>query len=123
MPLRGMINKIKPLIMASARSLKETFLRLQIPDLTTTDAVVAPHVVIMTRVTKNAADLILEAVVLQGAIGGHLVAQAKVAPGVLTTGMLTLRLLPRFTFLLLRGSLVKMTLEESLESSEKLKKS
>jgi len=122
MPLRGMINKIRPRIMASVRTLKETTLSLQIPDLTTTDAVVAPHVVIPTRVTKNAADLILEAVVLLGAMGGHL-AQAKVAPVELTTGMLTLRLSPRFTSLLLKGSLVKMTLEESLESSELLKQS
>jgi len=122
MPLRGMINKIKPRTMASARTLKETILSLQIPDLTTMGAVVAPHVVMTTRVTKNAADLILEAVAPQGAMGGHL-AQAKVAPVALTTGMLTLRLLPRFTSLLLRGSLVKMTLEESLENSVELKKS
>lgn len=65
MQLRGMINKIKPRKMASARTLRETILSLQILDLTTTDAVVAPHVVMMTRVTKNAADLILEAVAPQ----------------------------------------------------------
>ena len=59
MPQRGMINKIKPRIMASARTLKETILSLQIPDLTTMGAVVAPHAVMTTRVTKNAADLIL----------------------------------------------------------------
>jgi hypothetical protein len=39
-----------------------------------------------------------------------------------TTGMLTLRLSPRFTSLLWRGSLVRMTLEENLVSSEALKK-
>ena len=122
MPQRGMINKIKPRIMASARTLKETILSLQIPDLTTMDAVVAPHVAMKTRVTKNAADLILEAVGLQEATRG-LLAQAKAAPVALTTGMLTLRLSPRFTSLLLRGSLVRTTLEESLESSEQLRKS
>ena len=77
----------------------------------------------MKTVTKNAADLVpLVDAPLQEATRG-LLALAKEAHVVSTTGMLTLRLSPRFTSLLLRGSLVRMTLEESLESSEVLRKS
>lgn len=121
MQLRGMITTIRPHKTACVIILKMTILSLQIQDTTTTDAIVG-LLVVMMRVTKNAADLILEAVDLQEGVMRDLLAQAKEALVALTTGMQTLRLSPRFMSLLSKGSLEKMILEESLESSVVLKK-
>lgn len=121
--LRELINKIKPLIMASVRLPKVTIQSQKTIGSNTmvVEANLLP-VSTMRMVTKNAADQVLVVAAPQEATRG-LLALAKEALVALTTGMLTLKLSLRFTSLLLRGSLVKMTLEESLESSEVLRKS
>jgi hypothetical protein len=91
--------------MASERLHKVNTQRLKILDSITMVANKAIPLLATTmmRVTKNAADLDQEAVDLQDlqeATTGGLLAQAKEAPVVSTTGMLTLRLSPRFTSLL-----------------------
>ena len=117
----GLIIPIKPHKMVFAIIPQRVILSILTRDITMA-AVVAPHIAMMTRVTKNAADQILEAEALLEEATRGLLAQAREALVALTTGMLTLKLSHRFMSLLSKGSLEKMILDVSLESSVILKK-